>query len=71
MIKCIVNDTLAAINRYTFPNLSPRYNNESLSYMNHGNNYTSTEGLKDELDKSEDGFTHVGTSHFTTGTRQC
>ena len=31
-IKRIVNDTLAAIHRYTFPNSSPRYNNENLSY---------------------------------------
>ena len=26
---------------------------------------------EDELDKSEDGSTHIGTSHLTTGTRQC
>lgn len=31
-IKCIVNDTLAAIDRYTFPNWSPRYSKENLSY---------------------------------------
>ena len=68
-IKCIINNTLAAIDRYTFPNSSPRYGNKNLSYPAHESIYTSTDGsTEDELDKSEDGSTHIGTNHFTTGT---
>ena len=68
-IKRIVNDTLVAIDWYTFPSSSPRYSNENLSYPAHESIYTSTDGsTEDELDKSEDGSTHIGTNHFTTGT---
>ena len=68
-IKRIVNDTLVAIDRYTFPSSSPRYSNENLSYPAHESIYTSTDGsTEDELDKSEDGSTHIGTNHFTTDT---
>ena len=61
-----------AIDRYTFPNSSPRYGNENLSYLARDFSYTSTDvSTEDELDESEDGSTSIGISHFTTGTRQC
>ena len=70
-IKCIVNDTLAAIDRYTFPNSSPRYGTKNLSYPARDFSYTSTDvSTEDELDESKDGSTSIGISHFTTGTRQ-
>ena len=55
-----------AIDRYTFPNSSPRYGNENLSYLARDFSYTSTDvSTEDELDESEDGSTSIGISHFT------
>ena len=55
-----------------FPNSSPRYGNENLSYPARDFSYTSTGvSTEDELNESEDGSTSIGISHFTTGTRQC
>ena len=47
-IKCIVNDTLAAIDRYTFPNSSPRYSNENSSYPACDFKYTSTDNSTED-----------------------
>ena len=71
-IICIVNDTLATIDQYTFPNLRPRYTNKNLTYPPHGSDYASTDGwTEDEFGKSEDESIHIRTNHLTTGTQQC
>ena len=72
LIKGVVGDTMAAIDRYTFPTSGPRYDNGRLSYSGRTFSYASTDvSTEDELDESEDGSISIGTSHLNDGTRQC
>ena len=71
-IKRVVDETLAKIDRYTFPDPSPGDHDEDLSYVYNDSDLTSTDNAtEDELDNSEDGSTHERTDVLTAGTPRC
>ena len=71
-IKGVVSNTMSAFDQFNFPNLSPRYCKEHLSYLSRTFSSRSTDvSTEDELDESEDGSTCIGINHFSNGSRHC
>ena len=71
-IKRVVDETLAAIDRYTFPDPSPENIHEDLSYVYNDSDLPSTDdATEDDLDNSEDGSMYERTNVLTAGTPKC